>query len=76
MTGDRSNFLSLTAFGGGRVAFGNGKCGKIIGIGKIVKSLSRSISNVYLVNGLQHNLLSVSQLCARGNYVGFSFDQY
>jgi len=29
-----------------------------------------------LVDGLQHNLLSVSQLCARGNYVGFSFEQY
>ena len=49
---------------------------KIISVGKIGKSLSHSISNVYLVDGLQHNLLSVSQLCARGNYVGFSFDQY
>jgi len=52
MTGDRSNFLSLTAFDGGRVAFGNGKFGKIVGIGKIGKSLSHSINNVYLVDGL------------------------
>jgi len=52
MTGDRSNFLSLTAFDGGRVAFRNGKSGKIVGIGKIGKSLSHSINNVYLVNGL------------------------
>jgi len=49
---------------------------KIVGVGKIGKLLSHSISNVYLVGGLQHNLLSVSQLCARRIYVGFSFDQY
>jgi len=75
MTGDRSNFLSLIAFDGGRVAFVNGKSGKIVGIGKIGKSLSHSIDNVYLVDGLQHNLLSVSQLCDRGNHVEFSSDQ-
>ena len=62
MMGDKSNFLSLTAIDGGRVAFGNGKFEKIIGIGKIGKSLSYSIDNVYLVDGLQHNLLSVSQI--------------
>ena len=52
MTGDKSNFLSLTTFDGGRVAFGNGKSEIIVGIGKIGKSLSHSIDNVYLVNGL------------------------
>ena len=52
ITGDRSNFLSLIAFDGGRVVFRNDKSGKIVGIGKIGKSLSHSINNVYLVNGL------------------------
>ena len=75
MMGDGSNFLSLTAFDGGREAFGNGKSGKIVGVGKIGKLLSHSINNVYLVDGLQHNLLSVSQLCDRGNHVEFSSDQ-
>ena len=75
MTGDKSSFLSLTAFDGGRVAFGNGKSGTIVGVGKIGKSLSHSIDNVYLVDGLQHNLLSVSQLCDKGNHVGFTSDQ-
>jgi len=75
MTGDRSNFLSLTAFNEGSVAFGNGKSGKIIGVGKIGKSFSHAIDNVYLVDSLQHNLLSVLQLCGRGNHVGFSSDQ-
>jgi len=35
MTGEKSNFLSLTATQGGSVAFGNGKSGTIVGIGKI-----------------------------------------
>ena len=73
--GDRSNFLSLTAFDGRSVVFGSGKSRKIIVVGKIGKSLSRSIDNVYLVDGLQHNLLSVSQQCDRGNHVGFSSNQ-
>ena len=42
----------MTAFDGGRVAFGNGKSGKIVGVSKIGKSLSHSIDNVYLVDGL------------------------
>ena len=62
MTGDKSNFLSLIAFDGGRVAFENGKSGKMVDVGKIGKSLSHSIDNVYLVDGLQYNLLSVSQI--------------
>ena len=57
------------------MAFGNGNSGKIVGIGKIGKSLSHSIDNVYLADGLQHNLLSISQLCYRGNYVEFSSNQ-
>jgi len=57
MTGEKSNFLSLVASNGGGVAFENGKSGTIVGIGKIGESLSHSIDNVYLVDGLQHNLL-------------------
>jgi len=75
MTGDKSNFLSLSAFEGGSVAFGNGKSGSIIGVGKVGKSLSHSIENVYLVKGLSYNLLSVSQLCDKGNQVAFLPDQ-
>ena len=75
MTGDKLSFLSLTTFDGGKVAFGNGKYGTIVGVRKIGKSLSYSIDNVYLVDGLQHNLLSVSQLCDKGNHVGFTSNQ-
>ena len=72
MTGKKDNFLSLAATHGGSVAFGNGKSGTIIGIGKIGESLSNSIEDVYLVDGLKHNLLSVSQLCDKDNLVVFT----
>ena len=72
MTGEKANFLSLAATQGGSVAFGNGKSETIIGIGKISQSLSNSIEDVYLVDGLKHNLLSVSQLCDKDNLVVFS----
>ena len=40
---------------------------QILGFGKVVKKSSKSIDNVYLVDGLKFNLLSVSQLCDKGN---------
>jgi len=70
--GEKSNFLSLADPNRGRVAYGNGKFGTTIGIDKIGESLSHSIDNVYLVDGLQHNLLSVPQLCDKDNLVVFS----
>jgi len=54
------------------VAFGNGKSETIVGIGKIGESLFYSIDGVYLVDGLRHNLLSVSQLCNKDNLVVFT----
>ena len=54
------------------MAFRNGKSGTIVGIGKIGESLSHFIDGVYLVDGLRHNLLSVSQLCNKDNLVVFS----
>ena len=71
MTGRIENFLSLKALEGGSVSFGNGKKGYILGIGRIGKSLEHSIENVYYVNGLKYSLLSVSQICDKGNEVKF-----
>nr|XP_033510629.1 uncharacterized protein LOC117275461 [Nicotiana tomentosiformis] len=45
--------------------------GYILGVGRIGKSLSHSIKNVYYVNGLKYSLLSVSQICDKGNKVEF-----
>ncbi|XP_070031643.1 uncharacterized protein [Nicotiana tomentosiformis] len=46
------------------------KKGYILGIGRIGKSLSHSIENVYYVNGLKYSLLSVSQIYDKGNKSG------
>ncbi|XP_075098077.1 uncharacterized protein LOC142175391 [Nicotiana tabacum] len=59
------------ALQGGSVSFENGKKRYILGVGRIGKSLSHSIENVYYVNGLKYNLLSVSQICYKGNKVEF-----
>jgi len=72
MTGEKSNFLSLTIAERGCEAFGNGKSRTIVGIDKIGESLSHSIDCVYLIDGLKRNLLSVSQLCDKDNLVAFS----
>jgi len=65
MTEYRSLFLTLTMKEGGTVGFGGNQTGKIIGFGTIGNS-SISINNVSLIDGLNHNLLSISQFCDNG----------
>jgi hypothetical protein len=48
------------------ITFGDGNQGLVKGLGKIAISRDHSISNVFLVDSLYYNLLSVSQLCKRG----------
>jgi len=72
MTGSKNQFLSLEDLKRGNVSFGNGKKGKIIGVGKVGKTNSHSIENVYLIDGLKYSLISVSQLCDRCNLVAFT----
>ncbi|XP_009791234.1 uncharacterized protein [Nicotiana sylvestris] len=51
MNGRTNDFLSLKYLQGGSVSFGNGKIGYILGVGRIGKSLTQSIENMYYVNG-------------------------
>jgi hypothetical protein len=48
------------------ITFGEGNQGLVKGLGKIAISFDHSISNVFLVDSLDYNLLSVSQLCKMG----------
>jgi hypothetical protein len=48
------------------VIFRDGNQGKVKWLGKIVITTEHSISNVFLVESLGYNLLSVSQLCHIG----------
>src|SRR4029079_12028822 len=72
MTGDITAIISCKPYPGGTVTFGDNKKGTITGIGKIGKSPDCTIDNVFLVDGLKHNLLSVSQLCDKGMKVIFT----
>ncbi|KAF1866172.1 hypothetical protein Lal_00031476 [Lupinus albus] len=74
MTGDRSNFLDLSLEGKGYVTYGDNNKGKILGTGTVGNSSQTQIENVLYVEGLEHNLLSISQLCDKGNRVSFDSD--
>ena len=71
MTGDKKKFSLLVEKDGGHVVFGGNNKGQIIGSGKVGKFASNSIDNVLLVDGLHHNLLSISQLCDKGHKIVF-----
>jgi hypothetical protein len=52
------------------ITFGDGNQGLVKGLGKIAISPEHTISNVFLVDSLDYNLLSVFQLCKMGyNYI-------
>jgi hypothetical protein len=48
------------------ITFGDGNQGLVKGLGKIAISSDHSISNVFLVDSIDYNLLFVSQLCRMG----------
>ena len=55
------------------MTFGDNGKGRIIGHGSIGNNSSSHIENVLLVDGLKHNLLSISQLCDKGFKVIFEY---
>jgi hypothetical protein len=75
--GDKGKFLSLSESKSGNVTFGNDAPGKIKGKGMVSLSNGKGkAQDVLLVDGLKHNLLSVSQMCDRGCEVMFTSKDY
>jgi hypothetical protein len=68
MTGEKRMFSSYEKndYPQRTITFGDGNQGLFKGLGKIAISPDHSISNVFLVESLGYNLLSVSQLCKMG----------
>jgi hypothetical protein len=68
MTGDKRMFSSYEKNEDPQraITFGDGNQGLVKGLGKISISPDHSISNVFLIDSLDYNLLSVSQLCKMG----------
>jgi len=54
------------------VTFGDNNKGRIMGEGNIGNQHKTQIKNVLYVNGLKHNLLSISQLCDKGFKIEFN----
>ena len=60
MIGEHSLLITLKSKDDGTVTFGDNGKGKIVGIGNIGNHKNPSIENVLLVDGLKHNLISIS----------------
>ena len=71
MTGNSSLLSGFEEKAGPAVSYGDGNTGRTLGYGKIEIG-NVIIENVALVDGLKHNLLSVSQLIDRGYDVKFT----
>ena len=73
MTGDKNKFMSLKESKSVNVTFGNDTLGKMRGKGMVSLSNGQGKSqDVLLVEGLKHNLLSVSQVFDKGCEVIFT----
>jgi hypothetical protein len=67
MTGDKDNFMSISKSKTRNVTFGNDEPGKIKrkGMGRFSNGKGNA-HDFFLVDGMKHNFLSVSQMCDRG----------
>ena len=63
MTGDRKWLNNIKKMDGGMVTFGDSNTGRIKGIGEISIDNDVLVKNILFVEGLHHNLISISQLC-------------
>ncbi|MDQ9782797.1 hypothetical protein RF094_08820, partial [Serratia marcescens] len=70
MTGDSRLLKDLVDHEGPNVSFGDNSKGRVMGKGKIIHG-SITIENVLLVESLQYNLISISQLCENDLVVAF-----
>ena len=73
MIGDRRKFVSLKEKKDGTVSFGNDGSSNVIGSGTVtLESKDVIAKNVPLVENMNHNLLSVGQVCDQGHTMLFN----
>ena len=71
MTGEQSLLTDFEEIKGMHVSFAGEKGGSITGIGKVTNG-TLTLEKVNFVEELNHNLMSVSQICDKGNPVAFN----
>lgn len=76
MTGDKSKFITLNEFDGGVVRFGNNSPCMVKGKGSISLNGKSNVDDVFWVDGLKHNILSVGQLNDKGYLFEFKSGGY
>ena len=73
MIRDKTKLNNMNNFNGGSVKFGNNDDAKIMEKGYVSLNGGKILcDNVLYIDGLKHNLLSVSQLCKDGHNMIFS----
>ena len=72
MTGNQDYLDKLQCVKGGKVTFGDGGQGKICGVEVTERADLPRLINVYFVDGLKANLITVSQFCDEGLEVIFN----
>jgi len=65
-------FIDFTRKERGFVSYGDNNQGKILGMGVVGNPSTTTIKDVMLVDGLKHNLLSISQFCDNGFTITFN----
>ena len=74
MTGDRRKFVSLKEKKDGTISFENYGSSHVIGSSTVTLGSKDVIAkNVLLVENMNHNLLSVGQMCDQGHTMLFNF---
>ncbi|CAM8962365.1 unnamed protein product [Rhodiola kirilowii] len=72
MTGVRENLTNLRPIDGHHVTFGDGQRARVLAKGTLNVGGIPHLEDVYCVDGLKANLLSISQLCDGRNQVQFT----
>ena len=75
MSGEEQLFKVMTKKDYDSVTFGDNSKARAVGIGFVSFTSTTQVEQVLLVDGLKHNLLSISQLCDEGNIVTFEHDK-
>ena len=71
MIGDKMKIDKLINYKGDNASFGDDSSRKKRGLGYLMPSDKMSIHDVYYVDGLKYNIISVSQICDHGYEVVF-----
>ena len=75
MSEEEQLFNNVTKQELGSVTFGDNSRVRAVSIGSVGFAGTTQVEQVLLIDGLKHNLLSISQLCDEGNIVTFEHDK-